>query len=118
MPERYEIYRSLKLLPIIPVNQDYLLKDGEVWEKNEYGAHFKVIRVQIPEIKPPNNIAYCLSLSGQALGINIIINEFINSLGLPTYPLQYAVKTDMIMVAWRAVDAALFINNQSGDLLN
>lgn len=81
--DKDRILNESSLLPEIPTNK-YPIKDDEIFEGNEYGAHFKFTRnfMQVPGtgIRVTFNT---LSVSGTRDAKNRIIHDFIEAFGEP-----------------------------------
>ena len=97
MPEKETILSNISELPTVPLDK-FNLEDGEIWEGNDLGAHFKVTRTHYPI--PLNLDAYVLSVSGLMIGKEKVIDDFIAALGRPTIPPYDPLRNEVIFVAW------------------
>lgn len=79
--DKDRIVEQVGRLPEIPASK-YPIEDDEIFEGNEYGAHFKFTRnfMQVPGIRITFNT---LSISGTRDAKDKIIQDFIDALGEP-----------------------------------
>ena len=104
MPDKEQIISRLRVLPTIQMG--HVAKDGQIWEGNEMGAHFKVTRETLPlprNTKGLNALTlYALSVSGLMLGKEKVVDDFIRALGVPIFPPEDLSNPGMSMIAWEA----------------
>lgn len=79
--DKDRIFTEVNKLPEIPADK-YPIEDEEIFEGNEYGAHFKITR-NFAQMRGIKIEYYTLSVSGRRYAKDKVIQDFVNALGEP-----------------------------------
>lgn len=97
MPEREEILRRVNKLSLFLTGR--IAKDNEIWEGDEYGAHFKFTKEAL-FLSPKSPIVYSLSISGPGPAKIKIVSDFVKALGEADNTFTLAEVPGVYYAAW------------------